>query len=497
MDFDLVTDAQETVVQVKDLNKELLVLRLSFGQLKAAIKEAAAPLLTVLVPALTAAIRWATKLVRTIGQVIAGVMGIRVAQEKLQKVVTSTGKALKRTVAGFDQLNRLQSKSGGTSVYTVDVEIPAALPARIQKIVDAINNMLAPLKKIDLSSLRWEFERLKDALRALWSECGDVLKDLWYNVLVPFLTWAVEKLAPVLVHTLAEGIRLVHTTLLALKDGFMELWRGAEPVAEFLGEALLTALINLGDLFVRLREAIDDGSISIRETFYKMGVDLKMLWESSGITLDKMRDRFQNTFQSIGTNIIENSNKMLQGMRTALQDIAASFTEGWSSIWDGAKSMVKKGANSVVSTLNKMIGGIGTVVNTVADFLNNMSIKVPDWVPEFGGKTFRFTMKHVTIPQIPQLAKGAVLPANKPFLAMVGDQKHGTNIEAPLATIQEAVALTMSDQLAALEAGFNATVAQLQLLRSAVGNIQVGDTVIGQAANRYNQRLALMRGSAY
>ena len=40
---------------------------------------------------------------------------------------------------------------------------------------------------------------------------------------------------------------------------------------------------------------------------------------------------------------------------------------------------------------------------------------------------------------IPALARGAVLPANKPFLALVGDQSSGTNVEAPLSTIKQAV----------------------------------------------------------
>ena len=42
-------------------------------------------------------------------------------------------------------------------------------------------------------------------------------------------------------------------------------------------------------------------------------------------------------------------------------------------------------------------------------------------------------------PLIPKLAQGAVLPPNRPFLAMVGDQRSGTNVEAPLSTIEEAV----------------------------------------------------------
>ena len=41
--------------------------------------------------------------------------------------------------------------------------------------------------------------------------------------------------------------------------------------------------------------------------------------------------------------------------------------------------------------------------------------------------------------EIPMLATGAVIPPNAPFMAVLGDQTHGTNIEAPLDTIKQAV----------------------------------------------------------
>ena len=57
-------------------------------------------------------------------------------------------------------------------------------------------------------------------------------------------------------------------------------------------------------------------------------------------------------------------------------------------------------------------------------------------------------LKVKTIPLIPKyvpaLAKGAVLPAGKPFLAMVGDQRQGTNVEAPLQTIVDAMNIALS-----------------------------------------------------
>jgi hypothetical protein len=42
-------------------------------------------------------------------------------------------------------------------------------------------------------------------------------------------------------------------------------------------------------------------------------------------------------------------------------------------------------------------------------------------------------------PQIPYLATGAVIPPRAPFMAVLGDQRNGTNIEAPLDTIKQAV----------------------------------------------------------
>lgn len=45
---------------------------------------------------------------------------------------------------------------------------------------------------------------------------------------------------------------------------------------------------------------------------------------------------------------------------------------------------------------------------------------------------------------VPKLATGAVIPANREFLAVLGDQRSGTNVEAPLATIEQAVANVLS-----------------------------------------------------
>ena len=46
--------------------------------------------------------------------------------------------------------------------------------------------------------------------------------------------------------------------------------------------------------------------------------------------------------------------------------------------------------------------------------------------------------------EMPALASGAVIPPNRKFLAVLGDQKSGTNVEAPLSTIKQAVMEAMA-----------------------------------------------------
>ena len=127
--------------------------------------------------------------------------------------------------------------------------------------------------------------------------------------------------------------------------------------------------------------------------------------------------------------------------------------------------------------------------NGLIDILNMISFDMPYAV---GGGHVGFSISHVTAAQIPYLAKGAVLPPNQPFAAIVGDQKHGTNVEAPLDTIKLAVAEEMKDVVAVIEGGFNALI---QTVENKDMDVHIGDKAIGQAANRYNNRMNIVRGT--
>ena len=162
----------------------------------------------------------------------------------------------------------------------------------------------------------------------------------------------------------------------------------------------------------------------------------------------------------------------------------AGSVKAWNLDDNPVTRFVKNLANGIISIVNKVIDAINRIFDISFKGLKIGGIQV---IPAFSARL-------INVPKIPALAQGAVIPPNAPFMAMLGDQRHGTNIEAPLSTIQEAVALVMEDYAAANLAGHEATVAVLRDILEAVLGIEIGDDVLGKAANRYNARLATMRG---
>ena len=174
--------------------------------------------------------------------------------------------------------------------------------------------------------------------------------------------------------------------------------------------------------------------------------------------------------------------------------IAPIFTLKW---W---KDLAIKCGNGLISGFEAAINGIISLfemmINWIVSGLNKISFDVPDWVPGIGGKKFGFNLSEVSFDRvaIPRLAQGAVIPPNREFMAVLGDQKHGTNVEAPLETIQEAVALVMDDMINSNLAGQEAILGVLREILQAILGIEIGDDIIGRAVDRYNRKRAVMRG---
>jgi len=166
-----------------------------------------------------------------------------------------------------------------------------------------------------------------------------------------------------------------------------------------------------------------------------------------------------------------------------------------SDIWDVISDRIRGAINNIIGFVNGMISAIVSGLNTVINGLNSLSFDAPSWVTDLTGiSSFGFNIGTVTAPQIPYLAQGAVIPANREFLAVLGDQSHGTNVEAPLDTIKQAVAEVMEDLQAGQMAGFEAVVSVLREILSAVYGIELTDEDVGRAVQRWQRKQAIATG---
>lgn len=124
--------------------------------------------------------------------------------------------------------------------------------------------------------------------------------------------------------------------------------------------------------------------------------------------------------------------------------ISGVFSGDWKKAWDGVKDIFAGIWNGIVSLLEGAINAIIDGLNWLISQMNKISFDVPNWVPLIGGKSMGINIPSISRVEIPRLAQGAVIPPNREFMAVLGDQKQGTNIEAPLETIKQAVAEAMA-----------------------------------------------------
>lgn len=454
------------------------------------------------------------------------------------------GKAARNYLAGFDEITKLGGDSGsggaggggggGGGVGGVDFEginlggtepVQDNISPQIQAIVDKVNSLLEPLRNIDFAPLRESLQNLGGAFWNLGSSIADGLEWAWFNILVPLGEWTVEEAAPELIGALTDGFKLLGKALGPVWDGLVKFWGYLKPVFSFIGDTVVEILGWFRELFQKLAAVFEEKGPVISDAIENIGEVFGIIWTNiepilkdlrelagevfsfvadlAAIAVDNIIDAFHGLTEFLAgvfsgdwdrafAGIIEIVNAFIDFFFDALENIFNFFglEFDFEEIKNGFKAMV----NSVIGFLNKLISGIVDGINTAIRAINRISVTIPSWVPGIGGNSIGFNLNTITAPQIPYLAKGAVIPPNAPFMAVLGDQKHGTNIEAPLSTIQEAVAVVMEDMVGGMMAGFEALLEENRRLREVVEEKEIGDEAVYRANKRYTEKINTIRG---
>lgn len=116
------------------------------------------------------------------------------------------------------------------------------------------------------------------------------------------------------------------------------------------------------------------------------------------------------------------------------KNVAPKFTTKYwgnkfSSIKTALTDKIKGALNAGIALLNRFINWINAKMNLK---WGSFKILGKEVIPKGSFQLLKLN-------NIPYLAQGGVIPANREFLAVLGDQKHGNNIEAPESLIRQIV----------------------------------------------------------
>lgn len=309
----------------------------------------------------------------------------------------------------------------------------------ISKIVgvflDAYNEYIAPV----LDSLAAKFDEVLngpvgEAINSILNLIGkviDVLKLLWEEVLIPFLSWIVENIIPII----APIIEFLGTTVLDFFGTVAEVIGGIADILSglidfivgvFTGdwERAFSGLKQIGEGFKKavlsIFKFIENNILKPFDNFLQ-GVFSKDWAKTFGILGEPL-----NAFFLTVKNIWNSIKQVFNGIITFVKGV---FSGNWRQAWEGVKQIFSGVFNSLKAIAKAPINGIISIINGAISGINTL-IRGVNRLP---------FVSIPTIGKIPYLASGAVIPPNREFMAVLGDQKHGNNIEAPESLIRRIV----------------------------------------------------------
>ena len=208
-------------------------------------------------------------------------------------------------------------------------------------------------------------------------------------------------------------------------------------------------------------KSFSNGADSQKSTVWnRMSSILKGITGSFSNLGKDMESKGKNAVSSLGGGIGNNSRIAVNQMKSLLNKMNSIFSN-LSNTYQKFGSELPNGLSKGISSsnsMNVMINAIQSMINklnsigkmmynvgqniaqNLANGIKSVHIPVPT-ISSSGSKRYSIGNASFTVPnfKVSYLASGAVIPPNKEFMAVLGDQKHGTNIETPEALLRKIV----------------------------------------------------------
>lgn len=394
-------------------------------------------------------------------------------QNELTESIKETEKAQKGALAGFDEVNTLTQQIsedvGNKEIKIPSVQIPTIPNSEIKKqekssnFLDAVKVKLQPI----ISALR----NLRDAVQPFAENVGEGLYWLYENILKPMGDWALTTLIPTVLDLISAAIEFLNEIIEAAKPTLQWIWDNFfKPLMDFLWQTIIDFLEMLTDAFKKLTDWAKENPETMQNIATIIIGFLAGLWvyNSSKKIISFISDLTKKLKDFGGLK------KMLESVGTAINSPASALgaltSAGlfWVQNWDKIKSAfegmsawqkvivvvlglaaaiavlwVALSAGLAAAGIVAGLAAIGIGATILAIGAKNQENVAPDAqlqsIPT-GDAAIASTVPAMTVGgyTIPKLARGAVVPPNREFMAVLGDNTRETEIVSPLSTMEQA-----------------------------------------------------------
>ncbi len=203
-------------------------------------------------------------------------------------------------------------------------------------------------------------------------------------------------------------------------------------------------LANIGAISDNTSESLNQTGISISEGLTK-GMEEADVESGSENLFDRIIGKIKELFgiHSPSTVMAEMGGFVIEGL-----------LNGFKNMWGSITSWIEDKVNWIIDkfrSIKEKVSGFSS--GGSGDSAGNYSARSYSMRSTPSPYAANPAFASLATTPIPQLATGAVIPANKEFLAVLGDQKRGTNIEAPLETIKQANRESLLELISELRLG--------------------------------------------
>lgn len=500
-----------------------------------ALGAAAAPIVSTLLPWLTKLCDWLTYAANMFSKFVAVVQGKSTwTKAKKQQVdyaasLDNTAKAAKEVsdnvMSSLDELNVVNdtSASGSTSGEKKngadmfeEVAITEEDITWAEKIKDTLKKILPYVIAIAVALAAWDIANFVKDLMKLGSS-KIIMSLLLLALSIALVSDALSDIAEngVSLENMAKliGGVLAFVALLFLNFGATV---AAVAAAVLLPLSLIVAgivdivnhginlkngLLIVAGVFMSVATTLGTAAAAVAGAIAGVVLAIIADWENvKSAVLEPLRQWF-SVLKEDFSQMVDGFKKIIHGIVEFVKGVfSGDWKRAWegvkdifSGIWDSITGVFKTAINGIIGFLNTMYGGIRGIVNAIISAINKIDFKFPDWFPIFGGKHIGgFNLSKMPEKSIPYLADGAVIPPNSPFLAMLGDQKNGLNIETPVETMLQAF------QMALDEKGYGNLVPYLQQIADNTLetankdlSVNIGDREIARSAARGQRSMGM------